>query len=125
MIRNWMGFGLAALVALPAMAQQTPAPPGWQQGRPAGLAASPLAPTAPKLTVTPADQVPVGKLTLPPGFKAEVFASGMPGARMMALSSNGTLFVGTRTIGRVYAVTKDGKVHTIASGLNQPNGVAF
>ena len=43
---------------------------------------------------------------------------------LMALGAEGTLFIGTRTIGRVYAV-KDGKVRTIASGLNQPNGVAF
>ena len=99
--------------------------PGWQQGRPDSLAASPLAPNAPKLTVTPADQVPVGKLTLPAGFKAELYASGMPGARMMAVGANGTLFIGTRTIGRVYAVAKDGKTHTIASGLTQPNGIAF
>jgi glucose/arabinose dehydrogenase len=130
---NWIspglkGLGMAALVALPALAQQaapTPPPPGWQQGRPPTLAASPLAPNAPKLTVTPVDQVPVGKLTLPAGFKAEIFASGMPGARMMALGTNGTLFIGTRTIGRVYAVAKDGKTFTIASGLTDPNGVAF
>ena len=122
-----MALGLAAALALPTIgfAQPAPAPvPGWQQGRPDNLAASPLAPNAPKLTVTPADQVPVGKLTLPAGFKAELFASGMPGARMMALGANGTLFIGTRTIGRVYAV-KDGKTYTIASGLTQPNGVAF
>ena len=128
MTTRLMALGLAAALALPAVAlaqpAPAPAPPGWQQGRPDSLAASPLAPNAPKLTVTPADQVPVGKLTLPAGFKAALFASGMPGARMMALGSNGTLFVGTRTIGRVYAV-KDGKTHTIASGLAQPNGVAF
>src|SRR4051794_15872474 len=127
MTTRLMALGLAAALALPAMGLAQPAPaaaPGWQQGRPDSLAASPLAPNAPKLTVTPADQVPVGKLTLPAGFKAELFASGMPGARMMALGSNGTLFIGTRTIGRVYAV-KDGKTYTIASGLTQPNGVAF
>src|SRR4051794_6885822 len=122
-----IALGLGAALALPALAlaQQAPAPaPAWAQGRPGSLASSPLAPNAPKLTVTPLEQVPVGKLTLPAGFKAEVYAHGMPGARMMALGSNGTLFIGTRTIGRVYAV-KDGKTHTIASGLNQPNGVAF
>ena len=124
---RWIASGLAAALALPAVALAQPAPapvPGWQQGRPESLASSPLAPNAPKLTVTPADQVPVGKLTLPAGFKAELYASGMPGARMMALGSNGTLFIGSRTIGRVYAV-KDGKTHTIASGLAQPNGIAF
>src|SRR3954447_17914941 len=127
MMKRWIASGLAAALALPAvaLAQSAPAPPGWQQGRPDSLASSPLAPNAPKLTVTPADQVPVGKLTLPAGFKAELYASGMPGARMMALGANGTLFIGTRTIGRVYAVSKDGKTHTIASGLAQPNGISF
>src|SRR3954468_19114487 len=117
MMKRWIASGLAAALALPAvaLAQSAPAPPGWLQGRPDSLASSPLAPNAPKLTVTPADQVPVGKLTPPAGFKAELYASGMPGARMMAVGANGTLFIGTRTIGRVYAV-KDGKTYTIASG---------
>ncbi|RAI59480.1 sorbosone dehydrogenase family protein [Roseicella frigidaeris] len=120
-----IALGLGAALLLPALAgAQQPPVPGWQQGRPGSMAGSSLAPNAPKLTATPLDQVPVGKLTLPAGFKAEVYAHGMTGARMMALGSGGTLFIGTRTIGRVYAV-KDGKVHTIASGLPQPNGVAF
>jgi len=120
MLRRLLGFGLATMVAAPALAQAPAAPPpAWAQGRPAALNASPLAPNAPKLTVTPADQVPVGKLTLPQGFKAEIYAAGMPGARMMALAPDGTLFIGTRTIGRVYAV-KDGKTYTLASGLKQP-----
>jgi glucose/arabinose dehydrogenase len=46
----------------------------------------------------------------------------------MALGEGGTLFVGTRSDGRVYAIKHDGKkatqVMTIASGLNMPNGVA-
>jgi glucose/arabinose dehydrogenase len=130
MTTRLLALGLAAALALPAMglAQPAPAPapaPAWAQGRPDTMASSPLAPNAPKLTVTPADQVPVGKLTLPAGFKAELYASGMPGARMMAVGANGTVFIGTRTIGRVYAVAKDGKTYTIASGLTQPNGIAF
>src|SRR3954469_14203354 len=82
-----IALGLGAALALPALAlaQQAPAPaPAWAQGRPGSLASSPLAPNAPKLTVTPLEQVPVGKLTLPAGFKAEVYAHGMPGARTMA-----------------------------------------
>lgn len=59
-----------------------------------------------------------------------MYAGDVPGARSMALSPNGTLFVGTRDEGKVYAITsKDGKeadeVITIASGLHMPNGVAF
>ena len=47
----------------------------------------------------------------------------------MALGDKGTLFVGTRSAGKVYAIKHDGKraqqVITIASGMNMPNGVAF
>ncbi len=49
----------------------------------------------------------------------------------MALSPAGTLFVGSRRAGRVYAIRdldRDGKadeVAVIAEGMNSPNGVAF
>jgi hypothetical protein len=52
----------------------------------------------------------------------------MPGARMMARGDKGTLFIGTRVIGKVYAVTDKGgkREHkVIAEGLQQPNGIAF
>ncbi len=70
-------------------------------------------------------------LTVPPGFAIQVYASGLPGARSLALSPNGTLFVGTRDEGKVYAVVdRDGDLsadrsYVIASGLRMPNGVAF
>lgn len=79
----------------------------------------------------PATTTPqLDKLTLPPGFTAEVYATGVRGARSMALAPDGTLFVGTRGKS-VYAVVdkdKDHKAETvleIANGLNMPNGVAF
>ena len=117
---------LAACVAAPALAQPAPAVPGWAIGRPEG---STLAPHAPRLTVTPLEQVPVAQVRLPAGFHAEVYAHGMPGARMMTEAPGGTIFVGTRAIGRVYAVSKnaDGTTRTrvIAQGLTQPNGVVM
>ena len=70
------------------------------------------------------------KITLPPGFNIQLYADKVPNARSMTLSPNGTLFVGTRKIGNVYAVLdtdqdqKADKVVTIASDLNMPNGVA-
>ena len=60
-----------------------------------------------------------------------MFASGVENARQMALTPDGTLFVGTRQAGNVYAVLDANGDHvaddvvTIASGLNMPNGVAF
>ena len=97
------------------------------QGRPPEMANSPLAPHAPRLTVTQPDRIPLDRLKVPEGFRVELWAHGMPGARMMALGDNGTVFVGTRAIGRVYAVTdQDGqrRVRTLAQGLRQPNGLA-
>jgi glucose/arabinose dehydrogenase len=72
-----------------------------------------------------------GEIKLPEGFKISVYASNVPGARSMALSKSGVLFVGTRGEGKVYAVLdtnkdyKADKVITIASGLDMPNGVAL
>ncbi|MGG5811404.1 PQQ-dependent sugar dehydrogenase [Falsiroseomonas sp. CW058] len=128
MVRSMLAAGLvAAAFALPALAQAPAAPP---TGAPPGTAMNPaLAPHAPRMTVTPPDQLPVAALRLPDGFRAEVFAHGIPGARMMTEGPGGTIFVGTRTIGRVYAVSPnpDGTTRTriVAQGLAQPNGVAM
>jgi glucose/arabinose dehydrogenase len=68
-------------------------------------------------------------IKMPPGFKISLYAR-VPGARSMALSSGGILFVGTRDEGKVYAILdKDGdqtadEVITVAKGLHIPNGVA-
>ena len=122
----------AAPAAAPARAAAAPAAPApaapapiWAQGR---TGASPLAPHAGKLTVTPASDIPIDKLKLPPGFKAEVWATGVPGARAMALADNGKMYVGTRGIGRVYEITDDGKQRTtrvVVDKLNQPAGVEY
>jgi glucose/arabinose dehydrogenase len=76
-----------------------------------------------------ASDIHLERIKLPEGFAIEVFAERVPGARSMALGTKGTLFVGTRETGKVYAVLKGGtpqaKVITIAEGLNEPNGVAF
>lgn len=75
--------------------------------------------------------IQLNKMKLPPGFEISVYASNVPGARSMALGSNGTLFVGTRGEGRVYGIlqrnkdNKAGEVIAIAQGLHRPNGVAF
>lgn len=75
--------------------------------------------------------LPLEKITLPPGFKIELYASDVPGARSLALGPGGTLFVGTRQEGRVYALVdenkdaKADKLFTLARGLNMPNGVAY
>ncbi len=70
-------------------------------------------------------------IKLPPGFKIEVYAANVPGARSMALGPKGVLFVGTRGQGKVYAVIdtnndqKADQVNAILNNLNSPNGVAY
>ncbi|VVD76886.1 putative soluble quinoprotein glucose/sorbosone dehydrogenase [Pandoraea horticolens] len=80
---------------------------------------------------TARDALPIERLTLPPGFHVEVLSDQVPGARGMVLGPKGTLFVGSRAQGDVYAITLDpsrayaAKVRTVASGLNMPVGVAM
>jgi glucose/arabinose dehydrogenase len=120
-----LGLGLQAT----SEAQQAPpAPPAWQQGRSPELATSPLAPVPLPPAPTPAAQIPVNKVKLPPGFTISVWADGLHNARQMAWGDRGTLFVGTRVAGGVYAVVDRGgrrEVKTIIKGLTQPSGVAF
>jgi glucose/arabinose dehydrogenase len=86
------------------------------------------------LSVTPladAGPLPLDRIRLPPGFAISVFVDNVPGARSLALSPGGTLFIGTMGQGVVYAVSGAGRgdrvdrVRVIARGLSLPNGVAF
>ncbi|RLA23588.1 MAG: sorbosone dehydrogenase family protein [Gammaproteobacteria bacterium] len=64
-------------------------------------------------------------------FSIELYAAGLPDARSLALGDDGTVYVGTRIEGKVYAVVdsdRDGQAdrkYTLAEGLSLPNGVAF
>ncbi len=70
------------------------------------------------------------RLTLPDGFQIDIYAESVRGARSMALSPNGVLYVGSRR-DRLYAIVdrdkdfKADEVITIADGLTSPNGVEF
>ncbi len=121
----------AAPAAAPAPAPAAaPLPPGSPLiGRPADSeAAAKLAPVAPPPIAAAADKLPTAKLKVPPGFNVEVYAAGMANARSLAEGDKGTVFVGTRLVGNVYAISnKDGQrsVKVFQSGLYRPNGVAF
>jgi glucose/arabinose dehydrogenase len=75
--------------------------------------------------------LPLEQIKLPPGFTIDLYATGVKNARQMALGEKGTLFVGSRSAGSVYAVVdRDGdkkgdQVYTIASGLASPSGLVF
>jgi len=116
--------------APPPKAEAAPAPaaPAWKQGMGPDMASSKLAPMPGKMTVTAASEIPIDKLKLPPGFKIEVWATGMPGARAMARGDDGKIYIGTRAIGRVYELSDNGKERTsrvVVDKLVQPAGVAF
>lgn len=74
--------------------------------------------------------LPLSTIKLPDGFKIDVFAE-VDNARSLAISPEGTVFVGTRDSDKVYAVKDtDGdfradKKWIIADSLTMPNGVAF
>lgn len=81
------------------------------------------------------------KITLPPGFEIHVVAEDLADARSMAMGDEGTLFVGTRRAGRIFALRdEDGdfradKTYTIFDARRQklpdgstammPSGLAF
>ena len=117
--------------AAPAAATAAPAlPPGSPLiGRPAdNAAAAKLAPVPAPPLAAAADKIPLDQLKVPKGFNLELYASGMPNARSLALGSKGTVFVGSRLQDKVYAITnKNGKheAKVLVSGLYRPNGVAF
>ncbi len=119
---------VCVLSATTAQAQAPAAPPSWQQGRSAEQEKSPLHPFAIEITGKSAKLLPVDKLKVPAGFKVEVWAEGLPGARSMAQGNKGTIFVGTRQLKDVYAVVDRGgkrEVKTLLKGLDSPNGIVF
>jgi len=118
------------VAALPAAAQQKEEEPFWAVGRPkSNPDAMKMAPVPAHPIPTAADKLPVKKFKLPPGFKAEVWQSGILDARGMRLGDKGTVFVSSLFVaGKIYAVTSKGgkrEVKTIAEKLFLPNGIEF
>ena len=120
----------ATAFAVGAYAQQAAAPaapPAWQQGMGEKFKDSKLAPNPGKNTETPLSEIPIDKLKVPKGFKIEVWATGIPGARAMVRGDQGKIYIGTRGLGRVYEVTDAGDKRTsrvVIDKLVQPAGVA-
>lgn len=78
-----------------------------------------------------ASSLPLERIKLPPGFHIALFASDVENARSMAWNGKDTLYVGTRSAGKVYALVdnngdyKIDRRYIIASGLNMPNGIVY
>ena len=75
-----------------------------------------------------ADSLALDSVKLPPGFSISLYASGVKNARGMVRGEKGTVFVGSRKEGRVYAVVDENgdqradRVYTLAKGLELPVG---
>ena len=137
------------VVALPAFAQQAPAPapaaPAAQApalnpqplppgspliGRPNTEAAMKLAPVAPPPIPSSPDKLATvpGKLKLQKGFHIELYAGNVPNARSLRQGDKGTVFVGSRLQDKVHYITESGgkrDVKVLVSGLYRPNGLAI
>jgi len=78
-----------------------------------------------------ADRSLLNEVRLPEGFDISYYAKDVKGARSLERGAEGTIFVGSRDAGNVYAlVDRDDdhqteKVHIIDENLRSPNGVAF
>lgn len=70
-------------------------------------------------------------IELPAGFHITRYSDQTPNARSLTVGDDGTVYVGTMTEGKVYALQdrdRDGRaetVRTVLQGLNVPNGVAW
>ncbi len=104
------------------------APPAWKQGMSPEQEKSALHPFAGFVTGRTASELKLNTLTVPPGFKVELWAEGIPDARSLALGTNGTVFVSNRLQSNVYAITDAGgkrDVKVILKGMKSPNGIVF
>lgn len=81
----------------------------------------------PHLIPRPAGAIPVA----PPGFKVELYASGLDNPRLIRTAPNGDLFLAESETGKIKVfrgVGKDGRAATaevFATGLDRPFGIAF
>ncbi len=133
--RSWRTSLCTAAVVVAALAGCAQSPPKaeevpfWAIGRPQTGVGTKLAPVPSFPIATAADKLPVAKMKLPPGFKAEVWASGILDARGLRQGDKGTVFVSSLFVaGKIYAVTDTGgkrEVKTIAEKLFLPNGIEF
>jgi glucose/arabinose dehydrogenase len=124
-----LAMTLASAAVLAADPPKQEEVPFWAIGMPKNDTASKMAPVPAFPIPTAADKLPVSKLKLPPGFKAEVWASGILDARGLRQGDKGTVFVSSLFVaGKIYAVVDKGgkrEVKTIAEKLMLPNGIEF
>jgi glucose/arabinose dehydrogenase len=83
------------------------------------------------LTQSSFAEIQLDLIELPPGFNIEIYAEDVKNARQMVRGDRGTIFVGSRRAGKVWALSDtDGdqltdQVRVIDSDLRMPTGVEF
>lgn len=71
------------------------------------------------------------QLTVPPGFKIDIYAAGVSNPRQLAVGPPGLVFAGSREAGNVYALVDEDldhqvdRVFVIATHLFMPSGIAY
>jgi glucose/arabinose dehydrogenase/cytochrome c2 len=133
----------APVASGPAFPPPTPAPPGTPEyvadapGKMHHVTVAELPkPYATKAAsnfprVAPAPALADRKLSLPPGFKIDVFAQGLQGPRKMLLAPNGDVFVAMTQAGKIQVLrpaadgAKPAESQVFVDALKQPNGMAF
>jgi len=76
-------------------------------------------------------ELQLGLVKLPPGFVIDIYAENVENARQMVRGDNGTIFAGSRRVGKLWAISdSDGdqradRVRLIDEGLKMPSGVEF
>ncbi|MEN9405589.1 MAG: hypothetical protein RLY47_548 [Candidatus Parcubacteria bacterium] len=90
-----------------------------------------LVPQIDDLPKPPSAMAEFVRFDLPPGFTANVFASDLPGVRVLEEDPNGTIIASLTKEGRVVAVTDtdyDGEANEVVpliDGLHNPHGLAL
>lgn len=133
MKKTWVTLSSAVLLIAASIVSCAGNTPQGDEQTAVPAANEPIADSLPlremQLTANASLPEPLNAIRLPEGFHIDTYAK-VDGARSMALSDNGILYVGTMGK-KVYAVVdenKDGKsdqVYTVAKNLNTPNGVAW
>ncbi len=119
-----VSFLAAAMCGTAAAQDKEEEVPFWAVGRPAEGPGAKLAPVPSPPIATAADKLPT--LSVPDGFKVEVFASGILDARGLREGDEGTVFVSTLFTGggKIHAIS-NGEVKEIATELFLPNGIEY
>ncbi len=85
-----------------------------------------------EMAETPAEATIASRLKLPDGYKIGVYASFLPNARVMVMTSAGDIAVSLPRVGEIALVKADGDgdgrsdgTTTLLSGLNKPHGITL